>query len=109
MARDFGLKLSVEKTKGMVVGQELEENDVAPVQVKGGKLDVVDNFLYLGSNISRDVEATVEIDFRIAKASRAFGCLQKPIIINLSLATKRQVYRAAVYCQSCSMEQRYGH
>ena len=56
VARDFGLKLSVEKTKGMVVGQELEEYDVAPVQVKGGKLDVVDHFPYLGSNISTDGE-----------------------------------------------------
>lgn len=64
--------------------------DVAPVQVKGGKLDVVDHFPYLGSNISRNGEPAVEIDFRIAKASRAFGCLQRPIFQdrNLSGATK---------------------
>lgn len=56
VVRDFGLKLSVEKTKEMVVGQELEEYDVAPVQVKGGKLDVVDHFPYVGSNISLGME-----------------------------------------------------
>ena len=53
MASDFGLQLSVEKTKGMAVGQEV---DVTPVQVKGGSLDIVDHFLYLSSNISSDGE-----------------------------------------------------
>ena len=95
VADDFGLKLSVEKTKGMIVSNEL---DVEPVQVKGGNLCIVDHFQYLGSNISRDGEVTAEIDSRIAKASRAFGCLRKPIFqdTNLSIATKRQVYKAVV-------------
>ena len=68
------------------------------MQVEGGSLEVVKHFTYLGSNISRDGEVTVEIDCRIAKASRAFGCLKKPIFQdrNLSIATKRQVYRAVV-------------
>lgn len=98
VASDFGLKLSVEKTKGMVVGQEVDEHDAAPVQVEGGRVDIVDHFPYLGSSISRDGEVTVEIDCRIAKASRAFGCLRRPIFQdrNLSIATKRQVYRAVV-------------
>lgn len=40
----------------------------------------------------------MEIDSRIAKASRAFGCLRRAIFQdrNLSVETKRQVYRAAV-------------
>ena len=63
VADDFGLKLSVEKTKGMIVGDKM---DVASIQVKGGNLDIVDHFQYLGSNISRDGEVTVEIDYRIA-------------------------------------------
>ena len=98
VAKDFRLKLNMEKTKGMVVGQVIEENDVAPVQVEGGCLDVVDHFPYLGSIISRVGEPTVEIDHRIAKASRAFGCLRRPIFQdrNLSVATKRQVYGAVV-------------
>ena len=95
VADDFGLKLSVEKTKGMIVGDEM---DVTPIQVKGVNLDIVDHFQYLGSNISRDGEVTVEIVYRIAQASRAFGCLRKPIFLdkNLSIATKRQVYKAVV-------------
>ena len=91
VASDFGLPLSVEQTKGMAVGQEV---DVTPVQVKGGSLDIVDHFFYLGSNMSSDGEIMVKIDCRIAKASRAFGCLRRPIFQNrnLSVVTKRQVY-----------------
>ena len=68
------------------------------MQVEGGTVEVVNHFKYLGSNISRDGEVTVEIDCIIAKASRAFGCLRKPIFQdrNLSIATKRQVHRAVV-------------
>ena len=34
VASDFGLKLSVEKTKGMVVGQEIDKHDLTPVPVE---------------------------------------------------------------------------
>ena len=46
----------------------------------------------------RDWEVTVEIDCRIAKASRAFSCLRKSIFQdrNLSIAPKKQVNRAVV-------------
>ena len=98
VASEWGLTVSTEKTKGMVVGDGLDEHNTSSVQVEGGTVEVVSHFTYLGSNISRDSEVTVEIDCRIAKASRAFGCLRKPIFQdrNLSIATKRQVYRAVV-------------
>ena len=44
VASDFRVQLSVEKTKGMAVGQEV---DVTQVQVKGGSLDIVDHFSHL--------------------------------------------------------------
>ena len=44
VASDFRVQLSLEKTKGMAVGQEV---DVTPVQVKGGSLNIVDHFSYL--------------------------------------------------------------
>ena len=90
--------MSTEKTKGMVVGEGLNEIDVRPVQVEGGSVDVVQDFTYLGANISRDGEITSEVTRRIARAARAFGCLRVPVFKNkdLSLATKRAVYRAVV-------------
>ena len=62
-----------------------------PVQVEGGSEDVLNHFTYLGANISRDGEVTMEIDCRVAKAAKAFSCLRMPIFQdrNLSVATKR--------------------
>ena len=98
VASEWGLTVSTEKTKGIVVGEGLNESDVRPVQVEGGSVDVVQDFTYLGANISRDGEITSEVTRRIARAARAFGCLRVPVFKNkdLSLATKRAVYRAVV-------------
>ena len=98
VASEWGLTVSTEKTKGMVAGQISDERNVRPVQVERGSLDVVSHFTYLGANISRDGEVTREIDCRVAKAARAFDCMRRPIFQdrNLSVATKRQVYRAVV-------------
>ena len=98
MACEWALTVSTEKTKGMVVGEGLNESDVRPVQVEGGSVDVVHDFTCLGANISRDGEITSEVTRRIARAARAFGCFRVPVFKNkdLSLATKRTMYRAVV-------------
>ena len=80
VASEWGLTVSTEKTKRMVVGEGLNESDVRPVQVEGGSVDVVQDFTYLGANISRDREITNEVTRRIARAARAFGCLRVPVI-----------------------------
>ena len=76
----------------------LSEGDISPVEVEGGVIEMVKDFVYLGSNLSVDGEATCEVKCRIAKASRAFGCLRVPIFANrtLSVHTKRTVYNAVV-------------
>ena len=79
VASEWGLTVSTEKTKGMVVGEGLDEHNTSSVQMEGSTVEVVNHFTYLGSNISRDGEVTVEVDCRIAKASKAIGCLRKPI------------------------------
>ena len=88
--------LSTEKTKGMFVGEGLNESEVRPVQVEGGSMDVVQDFTYLGANISRDGEITSEVTGTIAREAKAFRCLRVQVFKNkyLSLATKRAVYRA---------------
>ena len=45
VASEWGLTVSTEKTKGMVVGEGLNESDVRPVQVEGGSVDVVQDIL----------------------------------------------------------------
>ena len=48
--------------------------------------------------MSADGEVTAKVNCRIAKASKAFGCLRVPILFNrtLSINTKRAVYKAVV-------------
>ena len=72
-------------------------------------LEMVNSFPYLGSNIANDGEITLDVASRIAKGSRAFGCLRKPIFqnSNLSVSTKRAVYRSVVL-SVLFMEQRRG-
>ena len=97
-ASKWGLMVSIEKTKGMAVGERLSNEDVAPVQVEGGEIEMVDRFAYLGSVMSRDGDVMEDVKCRIAKASRAFGALRGSIFNNpiLSIPTKRVVYKATV-------------
>ena len=97
-SKEWGLTVSTEKTKGMVVGQTLTPNDVSPLQLGESSIEVGDEFSYLGSNITSDGELKKEVQCRIGKAARAFGCLRQPIFSNskLSVSTKRAVYQAVV-------------
>ena len=59
VASEWGLTVSTEKTKGMVVGEGLNESDLRPVQMESSSMDVVQEFIYLGANISRNGESLV--------------------------------------------------
>ena len=98
VSADFELRLSVEKTKGMVVGLGIDEHDAGGRRQSRGCRPLLLSGFYQYNIISKDGEPSAEIDSRIAKASRAFGCLWRPIFQdrNLSVATKRQVYQAVV-------------
>ena len=97
-ASEWGLTVSIQKTKAMAVGSHLTSSDTLPLQLREGEVEMVHDFTYLGSTITNDGEVKSEIGTRIAKAARAFGCLQKPIFQNkrLSVETKRKVYKATV-------------
>ena len=90
-AGEWGLTVSIN------VGEKHDDN-TAPLQVEGGEIEMVEQFTYLGSIMSRDGDVMDDIKARIAKASRDFGCLRSPIFRNpiLSIPTKRTVYKATV-------------
>ena len=48
----WGVRVGIEKTKGMVVGEEIPEDDVGPVCVEGGESEMVDHFSYLATKSS---------------------------------------------------------
>ena len=55
------------------------EDSQLPVQLEGGGIAAVNNFTYLGSNITRDGEVKGEVTARLAKVARAFGCLHEAV------------------------------
>ena len=98
VAKSFGLTVSLPKTKLMVTGVGVEEGDVAPIAVHDELIECVDQFPYLGSVVSSNGRIDEEVDYRIAKASKAFGALRRAVFkdSNLTITTKRRVYEACV-------------
>ena len=68
------------------------------ILLDGNKLGVVDNFIYLGSKLSNDGSLDAEINNRIAKASVAFGKLEKRVWLDhdITVNTKLSVYSTCV-------------
>ena len=99
VTRAFGLTVSLPKTKFMVVGHGVTDEDKLPLALEDeGIIEWVSEFPYLGSLIAEDGRSHVEVDKRIANASKAFGALKRAVFkdAHLSVATKRSVYRACV-------------
>ena len=98
VANDFGLSVSIPKTKLMVSGREARAEDSAPIPTGDEQVESVTEFTYLGSVISSTGRMQPDIDKRIAQASRAFGALRQPVFNNrdLRVETKREVYQACV-------------
>ena len=93
LLREWGLTLSVVKTKLLVVGSE-DETDLRPLKLgDDGEVECVKEFKYLGSIVEARGGVEKEVRERIAKASRAFGALRMPVFRDSNLSL---VYRAVV-------------
>nr|VZI26891.1 unnamed protein product [Spirometra erinaceieuropaei] len=98
---NFGLVINSQKT---VVMHQPPPNSAtalnAPPQfsVNGTQLQVVENFPYLGSTLSRNTKIDDEVANRISKASQAFGRLQSTVWNRhgLQLNTKLKMYKAVI-------------
>ncbi|BHF71809.1 hypothetical protein SprV_0401486900 [Sparganum proliferum] len=74
---NFGLVINTEKA--VAIHQPPPPNtdhNASQISVNGTKLQMVDNFPYLGSTLSRSTKIDDEVARRISKASQAFGRLQ---------------------------------
>ena len=98
MAKDFGLTVSISKTKMMVTGREVTAADRTPLEINGTEIESVTEFQYFGSLIAGSRRVDTEVDKRIAQASRAFGALRKAVFMDstLHLQTKQSIYQARV-------------
>ena len=68
METDFGLKVSFQKTKMIVAGQEVIDADTEPMQVGTEEIKCVQQF---GSVVASSGRVDVHVEGRIPKASRA--------------------------------------
>ena len=98
VAKSLGLIVNIIKTKFMIVGHDIVEVDTQPISMEGGEIEHVSKFPYLGSSIAANGRIDDEIDRRIANASKAFAALRQAVFkdANLSITTKRLVYKACV-------------
>ena len=90
----WGLTLSVPKTKLLVAGVGLSPDDVAPLQMNAGTVEVVKEFRYLGSLVEAVVGMIGEVEQCFVRASKTFISLCKVVFTDrhLNLETKRFVY-----------------
>nr|VZI10234.1 unnamed protein product [Spirometra erinaceieuropaei] len=98
---NFGLVINTQKT--VVMHQPSPHSVTAPnappqISVNGTQLQVVENFPYLGSTLSRSTKIDDEVANRISKASQAFGRLQSTVWNRhgLQLGTKLKMYKAVI-------------
>ena len=78
-----------------VTGETYVDPDIL---VYGSRIDVVKQFVYLGSTLTTDGSLDVEIKKRISKASAALGRLEKRVWSGkeLTMNTKLAVYKTCV-------------
>nr|VZI09519.1 unnamed protein product [Spirometra erinaceieuropaei] len=97
---DFGLVINTQKTVVMhqPPSNSATASNAAQISVNGTQLQVVENFPYLGSTLSRNTKIDDEVANRISKASQAFGRLQSAVWNrhDLQLSKKLKMYKAVI-------------
>nr|VZI47409.1 unnamed protein product [Spirometra erinaceieuropaei] len=95
---DFGLVINTEKT--IIVHQPPPNttHSAPQIRVNGTQLQVLDNFMYLGSTLSRITKVDEKVVRRISNANQAFGRLQNTAWNHhgLHLNTRLKMYNAII-------------
>ena len=96
----WGLTISTQKTKVLVVGRDAKDKAAdVHIVIRGDKLEVVSSFKYLGSIFTCDATVDAEVNHRIAAANVAFVRLRKAKVWSsraLSRFTKLQLFQSIV-------------
>ncbi len=71
--KSYRLMINKEKTKVMVMGKD----NKADIRIDAQNIELVDQFVYLGSLITRDNNCTQEIKRRIGIATGVYGLLKE--------------------------------
>ena len=76
---EWGLTMSLVQTKLLVVSEAGSEEAQQPIIIRGQPIEVVDAFKYLGAVMEGKGEVLLDVKDKIARASRAFGALCRPV------------------------------
>ena len=98
VASNFGMTVNIQKTKFMVVGSGIVDEDLQPIVKEEGEIENMKEFSYVGSLIAENGSIDMEVDKRIANTSKASGVLHQAVFkdAHLSINTKGKVYQACV-------------
>jgi len=93
-SKRFGLRINEQKTKTMVIGKKHEDINIL---LGNSTLEEVEEFVYLGSLLTEDVNCVKDIRRRSSLTSAMFGKLNRIWkSSNISLWTKIKAYEALV-------------
>ena len=82
----------------MIINGQKENNNNDSIQIKEEKIEKVNEFTYLGSNVSNDGKLQNEITIRVTKAMNAFRKLYETLwkIPHISSDIKMRIYRTSI-------------
>ena len=95
---DFGMKINVSKTKGMVFGRKPKK---IHMRIKDESVQQVDSIKYLGCNISSNMNCCQEVNQRIAMAKEAFNRIRSIFCRPLEKRTTEET--SEVLCVECNV------
>jgi hypothetical protein len=102
-SREYGLEMNIKKTKTMVINKDNTQNLHINIKVDDMDLEEVQEYIYLGHNITSDGKCDKEINKRIGMAKNVFNNMKhiltsKQITSELKLRTiKCYIYSAFLY------------
>ena len=93
---NFGLTISTKKTEVMHQPVPGKPNVKPNITIKGQRLKVAEEFIYLGSTLFKSIVMDEEVNTRIAKGSATFDRLNRNVWNRrgISETTKIKIYRA---------------
>jgi endonuclease/exonuclease/phosphatase family metal-dependent hydrolase len=94
-AKNFSMKINVQKTKAMVV--RWNGGGVVNITVDGQRIEQVKSFKYLGSIITEDGRSHVDVKARIAMAKDAFNKRKELLTKGLSMTLKKRMVKVLVW------------
>src|SRR5437867_7644483 len=94
-AKNFGMKINVQKTKTMVV--RWDGGGVVNTTVDGLRIEHVKSFKYLGSVITEDGRSHSDVKVRIAMAKDAFNKRKEFLTKGLSRRLKKRMVKVLVW------------